>query len=523
MFRKLRFLLFAGALGGIVLVFASQWKQLADRPLWLDELHTSWVIANGWSGALPRANISNQGPLYFLSVSVVTSKTEPTKQSLRLLSGIAHGIAILCIGLIVVRWFRSPLLGLVVAWMYAFHDWQLWYAAEARCYSLVALLSIVQIALLVELISSGATEQSRGVRWSIGLVWVLLAIVLFYIHYTTIVLTFAQLAFFAGLCVKWPERVNDYTFRFRTLLLTGLFVALLPGIWHASSITGRNYDWQLISDVRQFIGFQISAGVTLLGLPVLLLVACWLVEPTRTAILDVRLVILFVGSLIPGLMIMALESGSILHLAHPRFAIGSLAITFLLSAGLLAKIPHDRLRMLGILATIVLFSVTNSGPLSPVRQVGSNLEIPMGRTGTIQVEDWESMAFEIRQRLAHQIKPVFVFPNLVEDSYYSRYPSAALDDYYRFPLAGIYNFSRLGDVPLAGRSLESKLPFRAEDLLAMASFSGGICLVRGDKATLQYLLSKCERQFNDGNVALKIDPNILQQGVLHLFELEFRE
>ncbi|MEZ6075018.1 MAG: hypothetical protein R3C56_04880 [Pirellulaceae bacterium] len=37
----------------------------ATESLWLDELHTSWVVAGPWSDVASRARQGNQSPLFF--------------------------------------------------------------------------------------------------------------------------------------------------------------------------------------------------------------------------------------------------------------------------------------------------------------------------------------------------------------------------------------------------------------------------------------------------------------------------
>ena len=47
-------------------VFLRCWQ--ATESLWLDELHTSWVVAEGADGIVSRAHAGNQSPLFFFIV-----------------------------------------------------------------------------------------------------------------------------------------------------------------------------------------------------------------------------------------------------------------------------------------------------------------------------------------------------------------------------------------------------------------------------------------------------------------------
>src|SRR5688572_6916246 len=57
--------------------------------LWLDELHTGWVVKDAWSDVAWRAQIGNQRPLWFYAVKLVTTLGGESELTLRLLSLIA--------------------------------------------------------------------------------------------------------------------------------------------------------------------------------------------------------------------------------------------------------------------------------------------------------------------------------------------------------------------------------------------------------------------------------------------------
>jgi len=71
-------------LGGLVRCLIA-----ANEPLWLDELHTSWVVAGELGDVYQRAQIGNQTPLFFWLTWAAVEFFGETELSLRLVSLIA--------------------------------------------------------------------------------------------------------------------------------------------------------------------------------------------------------------------------------------------------------------------------------------------------------------------------------------------------------------------------------------------------------------------------------------------------
>src|SRR5205085_8159309 len=77
------------ALGVITLAGLALRLTNIGESLWLDELHTGWVVKDAWSDVAWRAQIGNQSPLWFYAVKVVTTLGGESEFTLRLLSLIA--------------------------------------------------------------------------------------------------------------------------------------------------------------------------------------------------------------------------------------------------------------------------------------------------------------------------------------------------------------------------------------------------------------------------------------------------
>ncbi|GIW99514.1 MAG: hypothetical protein KatS3mg111_2847 [Pirellulaceae bacterium] len=64
------------------------------EPLWLDELHSSWVLSGRWEEVAPRAAMGNQTSLYFFALWILTGLTGQSEVALRMPSLIAWWVAL---------------------------------------------------------------------------------------------------------------------------------------------------------------------------------------------------------------------------------------------------------------------------------------------------------------------------------------------------------------------------------------------------------------------------------------------
>ena len=76
--------------------------QIAE-PLWIDELHTSWVVSGEFEDVAPRARMGNQSPVYFWCVWLVTQACGHSEFSLRLSSLVAGTLAVWLAARVVIR------------------------------------------------------------------------------------------------------------------------------------------------------------------------------------------------------------------------------------------------------------------------------------------------------------------------------------------------------------------------------------------------------------------------------------
>ncbi len=524
----------------IIVFFVLTRTQLAERPLWLDELHTSWVVNGSWSDLVQRALISNQSPLYFSLVKCVTELSGNTPLGLRFLSILANGLLAIACMTILFRWTHHWIATVVIGCLTVIHEPTTWFSVEARCYSLVALVGVIQVFFCVEcFVSSSHRIGMMRLRFNITALFAS-SLLLFYLHYSAGLLLLAELIgiilWLGKNCHFHVERVKGLQ---RLLLFSLLVTALaIPGLAHCYLIIQKDYDWHLVSHLQTFINQFLLDGLVLIGPPGLILLGIRLrrlglsgqqteskmnsAEPAINRNFQsfhvgnkcAPIILLLVAcTLLPPLIIVLLDRMGVVHLALIRYAVSSMAILLLLSGTLLAKVNETRMAL--VIGVLMLSLVYGTNPWL------QSLLIHRGGIAT-HPEDWRKAIHTINQLLDQQPRPVFVFPNLVEDTYFAQNPSHEFDHYYRFPLEGLYPINRRDEIYFAGRSLEGKAPFRIEDVTAMVRDGGGFCLIRGDHQTVEAWISKGDAQFRELQVRLQIDSIVFERGVLALIEIRLR-
>ena len=155
-----------------------------NESLWLDELHTSWCVSGGIADVWPRAWLGNNSPLYFYATWAVTKLFGQSEWSLRLIS-LVSGVALTpTVFLIVWSWTGRRTAGFAAAALVAVEGNNLFFSSEARPYALVQWLGAVHIWLTWKVLQDD--------RWYFRASWIVLAVGLFYLHYTAALLLLAE-------------------------------------------------------------------------------------------------------------------------------------------------------------------------------------------------------------------------------------------------------------------------------------------------------------------------------------------
>ncbi len=145
--------------------------------LWVDELHTAWVVDGAWSDLPARARIGNQAPLYFAIVKGLTDLFGLSRESVRALSVLAG------VGLIVTSWWwtwrqtRDHWAALLALMAVSIDSNCIFYASEARPYAVMQLA----LAWLVVLSMQG------GPGWKLILGRGVLAAMAIHLQFTSLI------------------------------------------------------------------------------------------------------------------------------------------------------------------------------------------------------------------------------------------------------------------------------------------------------------------------------------------------
>lgn len=283
------------AIGVVLLLsFVVRWIDI-ERGLWLDELHTSWVVADGFNDVGQRAVAGNQAPLYFFICKTCVLTLGHHEWSLRLTSLLAGICLPLLIWQVLRRLTQSQLIPLSAALLVAIDPYFIRYSQEARPYALLQLLGLLQFVAFMSRFQSQClryeiADSERGVGLGDGwhrdrdglfklatkgnysfVVW---SIVCFYIHYTSVLLTVSCFLFLlAWILFSGTKVTRRVLSSFLDFAWIGL--GILPMLVLLLGIAKRKSNWELFvndDQVDPSICFQLMTYV-LIG------VLIWLIVP----------------------------------------------------------------------------------------------------------------------------------------------------------------------------------------------------------------------------------------------------
>jgi hypothetical protein len=483
----------------------------ARESLWLDELHTAWVVAGEWDEIPQRAKAGNQSPLYFYVVSAVTNRLGMTELALRLASILA-GAALAPLSFLLVRRWSGSMAGAIAAGAIALVDRDfLFYATEARVYAMLQVLALIRLAVFVELQTAPSAARRAA--------YIVLAAVMLHLHYTTALLLIGEAACVAALTWRrWRRRLSDApagppsaggagaslrsaashpsALRYRPrLFLTDAFLVLLlflPAAPHAWEVFQRRENWarfvalptweQLASErfVRRAapLAWYFTPALACLGLgwfarrnradgkpaptPAdgLLLVAVWIAAPVAAAWL--------------------LSVTDIARLFLYRYLIASAAAAPLVAGLLCAACPTRRWRAVAAIATIAA-ALAYATP-SYYTQFSRDQRLTADRD-----ENWRGAVAYLSSR--DDRLPLLLYAGLIETQSYASSPDPVLRAYCVFPVNANYRLN--GDrlvLPLTSLAAAS-----SETCRATADRGGAWLLLRVPASNASSAVARSER------------------------------
>ena len=171
-----------------LLAFALRLYHLDFQSLWSDE-GISWLRAQQALGPLLAEMPAEHAPLYFVLLHGWMNLTGQSDFALRFLS-LLFSVLTVSLGYALGRDLFSNRIGLLTALLLAVNPFQVWYAQEARMYSLVVCLTLAATWLLV--------RGWRGGGWAVWAGYTLTIALALYTHYYAVLIPAFHAVFILG-------------------------------------------------------------------------------------------------------------------------------------------------------------------------------------------------------------------------------------------------------------------------------------------------------------------------------------
>jgi len=490
--------------------------------LWLDELHTAWVVADGAQQLAPRAAVGNQSPAYFALVWSLTKLAGASECCLRLPSVLAGVALVVSVYLVVARWTACSSAGLLAALLVAIDPNCVFYGQEARSYALVQLVGLLHVVLFGRLVWRPMAAKNVGTNGSHGtegtgagreapflrasrvseelgftsrLAWIATGVLLFYLHYTAILLVAAEVVY-CGLsrflvpgAAVHDGAADQQGYRWRQLAfdLTLLGLCLLPAVPHLREIAQRRQNWSSFVPARSLwriweIGDVFPLHIYLLA-PLVVLMASWVsrrIRGSRGASaagnrgLDLRWFLLALCWLLVPLTIawVATVQGHA-PLFFRRYLIVTAVAPIVWTALCYAACSPGFWR--GMCALGVVSAVVFHGGM--VRQWRQD-----GRVVGDRNQDWRSAVAYVREH-AGGATPVFVRSGLVEAEHWYASEDLLRREFCLLPVLGLYRLDRPRD-SLFPLPVSPPAVLSAEARRRVLASREAWCLVQGSEPSL---------------------------------------
>jgi len=298
-------------------------------------------------------------------------------------------------------------------------------ATEARPYAVVQLLAVIHVYLTATLIE---TPRPR-----FRIAWVVLAALLFYLHYTAALFLVAEFVFLALMWWLYPNHVN-YSWRSLMIDVSLLAVLCVPAVGHLSFIFHRRGNWELFIQPLP-LWAVIAWWPVSIGSFYLLAAAVserFCSRPVRRDQLlfdraKIFPILTFCWFFVPAILAWTLTSTNVARLFFPRYLAPSAPAAFLLGAMAVELAPWAASRRLlrGLLlafsSIFILAHFCHDGRLIGNRQ-----------------DNWRSAASWLNEQRRDQDSPVLLMSGLIEANALRTQHDALLDDYCLLPLTTIY-------------------------------------------------------------------------------------
>jgi hypothetical protein len=447
-----------------------------DKPLWIDELHTSWTIHGEFADIIPRGNAGNQAPLYYFILKAVTELVGSSELVLRSFSIIS---TIACIALMagwgVMKKVHPVLLGSVMV-MFATDRIVTEFALEARPYAFLMFLTTLLFTLQTIRIQHFPSWILKEVMWT------LCATAMFYTHYTAlpiiVVLFLSRLVF---------RNDNQITIKLLMLQFVTIVAFAIGRLDHFTAVFAMRDNWATFIKPERASPEGLATSfpvIALVMIPCVLLLLDHLLQKhpanTKPEIHDDRspsdstIRTLLMWGLLPLLTAWICTRFAWIHWFFPRYLMTITPAFYLLFCTAISRLQRPVIKTLGLLIAICAWGVLGH----------SVAERYLAETVTVKRESWK----QIVQYLNTQTGSgnVLLMSGLIEDPQLATQQvvhsgRVSLQQYCQFPVRGLYNLEQRWNVT----ALSSAEP-SAVTLLPYLMTPRTWVIVRGSSRILQW-------------------------------------
>ena len=423
------------AVGGVLSVGLLLRLTCLDAPLWIDELHTSWVVSGDFGEVASRAAVGNQPPAFFWLVWGITHLASQSELSLRLASVIAGTLSIVVSYGLMRKWTSSHVAGIATAVLVATDRNMLFYATEARSYALVQLVGLVQLGAVWHVI-----RQRQLAGWvPLHLLIITTSVILVYLHFTAALLLAVECLVVFGLLIlrKLPSGLAPWLFADACAVL----LLLVPLHDSFLNVMQRKGNWQPYVSPQHWLANYARAlrFNCYLVIPFAVAILGWLRRPTlrlRKPQHGGLVWFICLWTLLP--LVFMLASGmSLQPVLIRRFAVISLFGPIMLCALSIARLPKFRWQLLAVVVAVGI-SLWQSGMVAQLRT--------SGKLVADKREQWRDAIEQINQD-RRQGDFVLVHSGLIEARTYAT-GTAIEQAYCLLPISGIYPLLNAHHAPL---------------------------------------------------------------------------
>ena len=535
----------------IALVLATgcwiRWKIATGELLWLDELHTGWVVGGSFEQALTRSAQGNQTPLFFGLVWSAIQWLGASELSLRLVSLLAAVLAMAMAARFVWQQTKSIAAATLTLTLIAVDDSFIWYATEARPYALLHLASVVQAACFWRSlqrwrdISPDQTTVSNHWLGALGLL--LSSWLVVYTHYTGVFLLAAEVLFLLPLLLG--RYLTGNTIKEIVVTVVLFTVGCLPLLLQMNQAFGKPSDWSSVARLNQFQAEQAVNGIRWFGIPlaavgistvIALFLKRWspvavnLTDPWRNVWW-----VSWIGAwfLIPLLIITELHLYGIPIALSRYLSVGLMAGPIF--AGALVGICSAQSRWISI-PLILMASVYAHwhGPINlsttlprlqlSYRVIGSI--VGEGQLPLLRAENWQAPIEVVNNNSDKAKWPLFLFGAVIEDANALADSDPEFQAYLQFPVQSLYAVDDAERIVFAGPTIQQQ-HFDDRYLNEIVEQGGAWVLVRhGPQITheigneLEYRIGT---QLGDPNVTIESNWFGNPENLVHLISIEIKK